>query len=207
MSVHRLWCCVTRCWPRSCRRVSREPMMSVLSWCCSQFHDIVTRSAAVGDVDEAVVHLERPAVDDVEARRRVLAVVERVVVDPHARRRPHREVVVRRVPVAAGVVGIPLREAVVRVREREVAHDHVVGVADAQRCARDARVVADADERHVRADVLQRQLRLERGRGDPGLLERPGRVDARSEGGDVVVHGERRAGAGDGAPGRRCRRR
>ena len=39
---------------------------------------------------------------------------------------------------------------------------------------RDACVVADADEGDVRADVLQRELRLERGRGDAGLLERPG---------------------------------
>lgn len=150
------------------------------------------------------MHLERPAVDGGQRAVGVGAVVERVVVDPHARRRPDRDVVVRGVPVAGGRVGrVPDREAVVGVGDRQVPQDHVVGVADPQARADDPGVVTHADERDVRADVLERLRRLHGGGGDAGVLERaarphsapgPGRVEV----GDVVGHPERPAAVGDG---------
>ena len=150
----------------------------------------------MGDVEQAVVHLERTPVHDIEARRRVLAVIEGAVVDPYARRGPDRQVVVRGVPVAARIVCVPLREAVIGVRERQVAHDHVVRISNPKRAARDAGVRSHADEGHIGADVLQRELRLQGGGGDTGVFEGAAGVDARTERGDVGVHRERNACAG-----------
>ena len=119
----------------------------------------------------------------------MLAVVERVVINPHVGGAGERDVVVRGVPVAERAVGgIPLREAVEGILERDVPDDHVLNVVDAHVRVDDARIGSEADQRRIAREVDANPVLLLRVRGDAGRLERTARNAGPSPGRGIERH-------------------